>query len=47
MRMLIPDVIFILRTAVEAQDLDLCPENEILLLGSRNWAGKKDIYSIM
>jgi hypothetical protein len=26
MRMLIPDVIFILRTAVEAQDLDLCPE---------------------
>jgi hypothetical protein len=41
MRMLIPDVIFILRTAVKAQDLNLPSDNKILLLRTINLVGKK------
>jgi hypothetical protein len=41
MRMMMPDVIFILRTAVEVQDTDLPSDNEILLFRTRNWTGKE------
>jgi hypothetical protein len=42
MMMLIPDVIFILKTAVKAQDLDLLPDNEILLFRTINWTEKEE-----
>jgi hypothetical protein len=40
-----PDVIFILRTTVNAQDLDL-PQVDEMLLFSEGWE-RKDIYYIM
>jgi hypothetical protein len=36
-----PDEIFILRTKINSQDLDLPQVDEILLLRTRNWTGKE------
>jgi hypothetical protein len=36
-----PDVVFTLTTSVEAQDIDLPPDNEILLFRIRIWKGKE------